>query len=150
VKFHNYELKHLYEFLLSLELMGKQNRMRTRFCKLIQQRIEEVHEERDKLILQFSEKDEEGNPKTERVNNDQVKYVLNDVPAFTNELDLLLSEEFVLDETEANKDLLLTVANLVLNLDISFSGQEAMKYDRYCEVFEQLAYSNENNSFNSI
>lgn len=140
MKLFNFELNGLFDFLMSLELVGKQNRMRTRLCKLIAERLNEIVDERDKLILQFAETDEEGKPLILPVDGNQNKYVMKDMEAFTREYDLLQREEFILEETEERKDMLLTVASIVLNLDMPFKGQEALQYERYCEIFEQLSY----------
>jgi hypothetical protein len=140
MKFYNFELKHLFDFLISLELVGKQNRMRTRFCKLIGEQINDIFEQRDRLILEFSKKDDNGKPLVENLDESQVKYHLNDIDSFNKELNVLMYEEFVIEESEANRDMLLTVGDMLTNLAIPLSGQEAFKYDRYCEAFEQLSY----------
>ncbi|ATF13693.1 DUF1617 domain-containing protein [Brevibacillus brevis X23] len=142
MKFYNFELKHLFDFLISLELVGKQNRMRTRFCKLIGEQINEFMEQKDRLIFEFSKKDENGKPLFENLNETQVKYHLTDADSFNNELNLLMCEEFVIEESEAYRDMLLTVGDILTNLTIPLSGQEAFQYDRYCEAFERLNYAN--------
>lgn len=141
MKFYNYELKHLFEFLLSLELIGKQNRMRTRFCKLLGEQINEMMEQKDRLILEFSKKDNDGKPLFEALPDNKVKYHLTDTASFNHELDILMREEFVIEENEANKDMLETVAEALLNLAIPLKGQEAIRYERYCEAFENLKYA---------
>ncbi|WP_064198978.1 hypothetical protein [Brevibacillus brevis] len=142
MKFYNFELKHLFDFLISLELVGKQNRMRTRFCKLIGEQINDIIEQRERLILEFSKKDDNGKPLVETIDESQVKYHLNDIDSFNNELNLLMFEEFVIEESETNRDMLLTVGDILTNLAIPLSGQEAFQYDRYCEAFERLNYTN--------
>lgn len=140
MKFYNFELKHLFDFLLSLELLGKQNRMRTRFCKLLSEQINEIMEQKDRLIFDFSKKDDDGNPLYESLPGNKVKYHLTDTASFNYELDILMKEEFVIEENEINKDMLETVADVLLNLSIPLKGQEALMYERYCEAFENLKF----------
>ncbi|RNB52667.1 hypothetical protein EDM57_20995 [Brevibacillus gelatini] len=140
MKFYNYELKNFYDFLLSIELRGKQSRMRTKLCKLIGERLHEITDERDKLIAEFVERDENNNPLTKEAEGGKLKYILRDTEAFAKEYDLLMQEEFIIEENEVNKDMLMTVADVVLNLDIPLKGQEAILHERYCEVLESLNY----------
>lgn len=141
MKLLNIEVQGLYDFLLSLELSGKQNRMRTRFCKLLANQLQQIEEDKADLIDQFVAKDEDGKPIFEKLPDGKVKYHLRDTEGFAREFNILMREEFVIEETEEVKDMLLTVKDIVLNLDKSFSGQEALQYDRYCEVFENI-YNN--------
>jgi hypothetical protein len=141
MKIYNYEINRLYDFLLQEELVGKKSRMRTRFCKMLLERMQQISDEHQKLILEFAELDENGNPKTEPTSDGkQRKYVMRDFDAFSREYDILMREEFVIEETEERKDMLLTVADIVLNSNQTFSGQDAIFYDRFCEVFENLSY----------
>ena len=45
-------------------------------------------------------------------------------------------EEWVIELSEENKDMLLTLKDSILNLDIILKGKEAMQYDRWCEILE--------------
>ncbi|MGG1444800.1 hypothetical protein ABE354_22630 [Brevibacillus laterosporus] len=46
-----------------------------------------------------------------------------------------------MDETEERKEMLLTVSDVLLNIDTPFSKEDAHYYDRFCEVFENLSYT---------
>lgn len=141
MKIYNFELQPLYDFLLSLELAGKQNRMRTRFCKLLAEGLIEFEDDKQKLILEYADLDENGEPKVELVDNNKTKFLIKDMVSFKREIDVLLREEYVISETEERKDMLMTVADIVLNLDRVFSGNDAIMYDRFCELFESISYS---------
>ncbi|TPG68898.1 hypothetical protein EEL31_10395 [Brevibacillus laterosporus] len=141
VKLANYELATLYKMLYELELTGKQSRMRTRFCKLLENRINETQDERDKLIRQFAKYDENGQVVTQKDEKQKEYITIHDVNAFNKEMDILMREDFTLDETEERKDMLLTVSDIILNIETSFSKEDAISYDRYCEVFENLTYT---------
>lgn len=114
--------------------------MRTRFCKLLSEQINEIMEQKDRLIFDFSKKDDDGNPLYESLPGNKVKYHLTDTASFNYELDILMKEEFVIEENEINKDMLETVADVLLNLSIPLKGQEALMYERYCEAFENLKF----------
>ncbi|MGG1444799.1 hypothetical protein ABE354_22625 [Brevibacillus laterosporus] len=75
MKLANYELPTLYKILYELELTGKQSRMRTRFCKVLGLGINETEEEKDKLIRQYAEYDENGQIVTQK--NETVKTLLS-------------------------------------------------------------------------
>nr|WP_162306335.1 hypothetical protein [Brevibacillus laterosporus] len=141
MKLANYELATLYKMLYELELTGKQSRMRTRFCKLLENRINETQDERDKLIRQFAKYDENGQVVTQKDEKQKEYITIHDVNAFNKEMDILMREDFTLDETEERKDMLLTVSDIILNIETSFSKEDAISYDRYCEVFENLTYT---------
>lgn len=137
----NVEINGLIKFLMDIELSGKQSRMRTRFCKLIGERLKEIEEERFKLIDKYVKKDEEGNFLTKEKNGIQI-YDIENIESFNKEYEELMREELVIDETNERKEMLLTVRDILLNTEQTFKGQDAMNYDRYCEIFENLQYNN--------
>ncbi|MFB0831560.1 hypothetical protein ACEU2D_18395 [Brevibacillus laterosporus] len=141
MKLANYELPTLYKILYELELTGKQSRMRTRFCKVLGLGINETEEEKDKLIRQYAKYDENEQIVTQKNKDGKDLIILKDVATFNRELDILMREDFILDETEERKEMLLTVSDILLNIDTPFSKEDAHYYDRFCEVFENLSYT---------
>ncbi|MGG0793844.1 hypothetical protein ABE137_07535 [Brevibacillus laterosporus] len=141
MKLANYELPTLYKILYELELTGKQSRMRTRFCKVLGARINETEEEKDKLIRQYAKYDENEQIVTQKNEDGKDLIILKDVATFNRELDILMREDFILDETEERKEMLLTVSDILLNIDTPFSKEDAHFYDRFCEVFENLSFT---------
>jgi hypothetical protein len=139
MKMLNAEVNGFIKFLMSLELSGRDSRMRTRFCKLAQTRLDEINEERTELIKQYGVVDEDGNIKKEERDGVEL-FVMKDRDAFNREYEIMMLEEFVIDETEERKEMLVTVHNIVLNADVKLSGQDALIYDRYCEIVESIHY----------
>lgn len=135
IRMYNVEIEQFANFLLGLNLKGKESRMRTRFIKTLQERMALVKEEHLDLIKQYSEKDENGEPKIIEKDGQQV-YDVQDMEAFNKEYNELMLEELVVEETVANKDVLNAVRNAVLNCDQEFSGQDALVFDRFCEIVE--------------
>ncbi|TPG68709.1 hypothetical protein EEL31_09345 [Brevibacillus laterosporus] len=141
MKLANYELVFLYKILYSLELSGKKSRMRTRFCKLLEERVNEINDERDKLFRQYAKYDEQGQIVTEKNEQGLLEVVFSDPVSLDKELEILIREDFILDEVEERKETLLTVSDIILNIDMQFSKQDAAIYDRCCEAFENLSYT---------
>jgi hypothetical protein len=135
IRMHNVEVDSLGSFLLELNLKGKDSRMRTRFIRLLQERMELIRTEHQELVKQYAELDESGEPKTIERDGQSV-YDIKDIPAFNKEYNELMMELFVIEVSEANKDMIEVVRNAVLECDKEFSGQEALVFDRYCEIME--------------
>jgi len=139
MRIKNYEIRSFVDFLMKLELAGKKSRMRTRFVRLLLERQNLIDEEHRDLVLQYSNLDDEGEPKTiER--DGELMYDIKDIVSFNREYNILMNEEYIIEQTEDRKDMLLTVQDAVLNCDIVFKGTEALKYDRFCEIVEEINY----------
>lgn len=139
MRIKNFEIKPFIDFLMNLELIGKKSRMRTRFVKLLMERQMLINEEHQELLKQYSELDEEGNPKVVEKDG-ELLYDVKDKISFTREYNILLNEDFVIEETEDKKEMLLTVQDIVLNCEMMFKGAEALLYDRFCEILEEIKY----------
>ena len=133
MKLYNHEIEAFIHFLMTEELIGKQSRMRTRFCKLLGERAKEVEDERQDLIKQYS-------TKVETNEDGSIIYPLTDAQAFYKELSILLDEEFIIDETLERKDMLETVRDIVLDSKQTFSGQAAYLHSRFCDLVEEVKY----------
>lgn len=142
MKLKNREIAGFVNFLLMLDLAGKQSRMRTRLAKLLDERSRLVDEERLEILKELAEKDENGQPKQETDEAGNTIYVLSDEAKekFNAEYAELMDEDCVIEETEERRDMLLTVKEAVLNCDMKFKGQDALLYDRYCEIVEAIEY----------
>lgn len=138
---YNFEIENFGQFLIAMNIKGgKQSRMRTRFIKVLNERLSVIENERKELLEKHADKDEEGNPKYTIVNEElgQVEYIVSDKGLLGKEITELWNEEFVIDESEANRDLLTTVKNAVLEYEGELSGAEAAIYDRLCEIIENV------------
>ena len=133
VKIENRYLQQAISLLFDLPLRGKQSRHRTKFIKLLQNRLKEVEEERVQLAKEYAEKDENGNPIVE---NNRYKIAEKYKEEFFKEFEALMSEELVI-EGENFKETLEVVRDILLNCDEYFSGEQAFVYDYLCEQFEK-------------
>jgi hypothetical protein len=136
MKINNSYIEDFATFILSFRLKGKENRMRNRFVKILQQQLKLIQEEHKELLEEYCKKDAEGNFNT--INKDgRSFYDIDDVRGFQVEFDILMQEYFIIPNDEANTEMLTTVKEIILNCDKEFSGQEALKYETYCEMFEE-------------
>lgn len=139
----NYEISELYAFLFNLILKGKESRMRTRFLKLLEDQLNLVNQERQQLVADYAEKDE----------NEEILYTKEfidekeiEVPIFSTEAEkevqsqilTLLQEDFIIDETADKIEMLQVLQEILLNLDLEFTGKRATLYNRFCEIFEDI------------
>jgi hypothetical protein len=133
VEIENRYLGQAISLLFDLSLRGKQSRHRTKFVKLLNDRLKEVEEQRIQLAKEHAKKDENGEP----ITNDG-KFDIEDMDAFMKDLEELYDEKMVIEGGDA-QGMLKTVKDVLLNCDKEFSGQEAMIYDYLCDIFEEGA-----------
>ena len=140
MKMFNIEVEPFINFLMELELPAKQSRMRTRFCKLGIERLRLLEEEKMEIIKKHANIDENGEVKQVKDEQGRLVWDVKDKDGFNADYKELMMEEWVLDLNEEKKDMLLTLKDVVLNLDIILKGKEALQYDRWCEIVEQIKY----------
>lgn len=139
LKFKNYELEPLANLLYDLELKGKDSRMRTRFIKVIATHLNDiVQKERADLIQEYATKNEDGSIKVVEGREHDVYIDPLREAEFYNEIEVLMAEELYIEESEGNKNMLLSVAETVLNGEIVVKGELASLYDMWCEEFEKV------------
>lgn len=138
MKIRNYEIEHLQSFLMDFELTGKNTRLRTRFVRLLNEYVNRMSLEREDLIKTNCYLDEHGEPTFTLVGENQKKYDIKDLELFNKEYRELLNEEVVIEITEERKEMFELIKGLILDCDLTFKGEEAFKYDRYCEIVENV------------
>jgi hypothetical protein len=137
MKIQNSEIEEFATFILSLKLRGTENRMRNRLIKKLQNHLKLIQEEHKELLDEYCKKDEKDNFRT--ISKDgKTFYDIDDVKGFQIEFDLLMKEDLVIPNDQANQQMLVTVKDIILNCDKEFSGNEALKYENYCEMFEEI------------
>ena len=136
----NIEIEPFINFLMELELPAKQSRMRTRFCKLGIERLSLLEEEKMEIIKKHANIDENGEVKQVKDEQGRLIWDIKVKDGFNADYKELMIEEWVLELNEEKKDMLLTLKDVVLNLDIILKGKEALQYDRWCEIVEQIKY----------
>lgn len=139
MKLKNVEVEALIGFLMKMELKGRDSRMRTRFVKLLMERQNLIEQEHQDLIKQFSVIGEDGNPKTIEKDGKHF-YDVQDKVGFNREYYMLLQEEYIIEETEERKEMLLLLKDVILNCEMTFMGGEALEYDRWCDIVEEIKY----------
>lgn len=132
----NYEIAEFGEFLLELKLKGRQSRMRTRLVRLLQERLDLINEERNDLLMDYATKDEDGNIVKETDDDGEEYISLENGTEYNSEIQKLMLEEFILEETGEVKVIIDEVREIVLNTDMEFSGEEALAYDRWCDILD--------------
>lgn len=146
MKLTNQEVNVFGQFLINLKLKGKDSRMRTRLFKMLQERQELILSEHQQLKNEYAEKDEDGNViyhetrMPDGSSQKGFKIAETDIKKYNSEITMLMEEEFIIEETEERKDMLLSVRNAVLNFDEDLSGDEAILHDRWCEIVEEISY----------
>jgi hypothetical protein len=139
MRLRNVEVESLIKFLMELELKGRDSRLRTRFVKLLMERQTLIDEEHQQLVKQYSSKDKDGNPNIV-VKDGKQFYDVEDKVGFNREYYILLNEEYIIEETEERKEMLLLIKDIILNCEKTFMGGEALEYDRWCEIVEEIKY----------
>ncbi|MBG9757516.1 hypothetical protein [Lysinibacillus sphaericus] len=140
----NYEIGELQSFLFNLILKGKESRMRTRFIKLLEDQIELLKIERQQLINDYALKDENGQivTETKEIHNKEEEIVLFQCEEAEKEAQmqimLMMNEDFIIEETADKIEMLTTLQSIILNCDLEFTGNKAVLYDRFCEIFEEI------------
>lgn len=139
MKIKNLDIESFGKLLYSLKLKGKDSRMRTRMVNLIDNHLKIFNEERTLLIEENAQKNEDGSLKFEQDSETSVLLKPEKIDDFNREFILLLNEELIIEETESNKDMILSISNIMSNLDLEFSEEEAIQYDMLCEIFEKAS-----------
>jgi len=133
VKIENHKLAPVINLLFDLPLRGKQSRHRTKFIKLLNERLQEYQKDFRELLKDHCHLDENGEPKTK---NDGQHWDVKDIDTFVKDKKELDEEVFIIEGAN-NQEMLKTIKEVLDNCDRAFSGQEAMIYDYICEKFEE-------------
>lgn len=141
MRIKNIMLDKFANFLMDFELKGKESRMRTRFVKVLAEQIQTNKEEGEDLVKQYADLDESGEPKlTEKDGKSYYNISKEKQAEYNREYFIFMNEEFVIEENEANKEMLLLIKDIILNCEMTFKGVEAIEYDTWCELVEGLEY----------
>jgi hypothetical protein len=146
-----------HDWLAGQMLHGQVSRARTRFLQSIAPRVAEIDNVRLELLKKYAEKRivEQEDKKVELpvmtyVNKETgeeldttdanlgKRFKIADVDGFNKEYQDYLNEDYVIDVTPANKDIIYGVRDLLLNSHEEFSGRMALLYDEFCNAFESI------------
>jgi hypothetical protein len=135
IKIENQKLAPAINLLYSLSLKGQQSRHRTKFIKLLQDKLTDFLDGEKDMRKEECHLDEKGEPKTYQ-NNGQVLLDVKDMEHFQKARKELYEETRVIDGGD-NQVMLQTVKKVLEDCDKELSGQEADIYDYLCEAFEK-------------
>lgn len=139
--FLNHEIDGLFVFLRDKKITsGKQSRMRTRFCNILETRLFEMENSRSEIMKRCCEKDEHGELKIIENQGSQTYYKImqGSEDHLRQELSDLMNEQLIIEVTESAKEMIQVVKEVVLNSEFEdgLHGDFAKNYDRWCEIFE--------------
>lgn len=140
MRMKNAEVEAFANFLMTIELRGKESRLRTRFVRMLVEKVDQINEDHRELIRQFASFDENGEAIIVEIDGKKA-YDVPDREAFNHEYFLLLNEDFIIDESEERREMLMFIKELILNCDTTFKGREALEYDRWCDIVEEISYN---------
>lgn len=138
MKFQNYELEHIAKLFFDMRLKGKDSRMRSKLLRALDGHLKQLDVDRNSLIEENSQKNEDGSVKIDSNNENKVLLVIDKIDSFHIELDALMQEEAVIEENDSNKMMLLVCAELILNSEVEVSHETAIMYDNWCKKFEDV------------
>lgn len=135
IRIENQKLAPAINLLYSLSLKGQQSRHRTKFIKLLQEKLTDFLSDEQDMRKEECELDGKGNPKT-HIENGQELLNVKDLEHFKKVKDELYQEVRVIDGGD-NQVTLQTVKKVLEDCEKEFSGQEADTYDYLCDQFEK-------------
>jgi len=119
------------------------------FIKLLEDQIELLKVERQQLINDYALKDENGEivTETKEIHNKEEEIVLFQCEEAEKEAQmqimLMMNEDFIMEETADKIEMLTILQSIILNCDLEFTGNKAVLYDRFCEIFEEIELLND-------
>jgi hypothetical protein len=143
--FNSQNAKSLLSFLFEMQLHGAESRGRNRFIKLCSDREGEISAEYKKLLVVYSTKDKDGKTiyfdkegKETITDTGSVQLDKTKISEFNAELAKYLAEDFIIDITPANNEVIQIVKKLLLESTINTSEYQSVMYDNWCEAFETI------------
>lgn len=136
IRIENQKLAPAINLLYGLSLKGKQSRHRSKFVKLLQEKLKEFAEDEKQLRIEECNLDDKGEPKTYMKNGTEMLDV-KDLDHFKKVKDVLYKEEVVIAGAE-KETTLQTVHKVLDSLDKELSGRDAESYDYLLDQFEAI------------
>lgn len=134
-------------FLLDENKHGHKSRCRNRFVQIIKDRTKEVNAERNNLLKQYAEKnkkkevlylDENGKETTDLAKSKNFKITPENLKKVEDEFAEYLDEDYIIDVTPANRDIMENVKDILLNSLADVKGLQSVMYDEWCQAFENI------------
>lgn len=118
-------------FLSEISLKGKQSIHRTRFIKLLSEKLKQISEEELQLIKEFTGTDDNGNPNK----NEDGSFAIDDINEFKKQQNDYLSDFYVIEGGDAY-GMIKTMKGIIENYDKEVSGKEADTFEHLYTAFE--------------
>ncbi len=133
------DLEPIVNILDLLKLKGKPSRMRTRFKKILVEKLIQIQEEIMIIKKEYADLDEDGNI---NLMPDGKTVIYKDAESAKKEFEELMNEKIYIDDKE-HKDTIESVKYSILNdeLSVDLFGSDADLYDYICELFEDLEFN---------
>ena len=126
-------------------LHGKESRERTRFVNTFLPRVQQIEKDRNEIIASYQKKNDKGDvlflDKDGKETSDRKlaeSVALTDSLKATQDVDDLMNEEFVIDITPSNSEMVYTVRDILLNSREDYTGIMAQKYFEWTECFQNV------------
>ncbi|MFE5430285.1 hypothetical protein [Peribacillus simplex] len=121
-------------FLSDMNLKGKQSIHRTRFIKLLSEKLKQISEEEMELVKEFAGVDDDGKP----IRTKEGNFAIKDAEEFLKQQKEYFQEYYVIEGGDAH-GMLKTMKEIIENYNQEVSGKDA-------EVFEHLFTAFENSN----
>lgn len=139
MKMKNQDIDGFVNFIMSEELGSKLSRMRSRFVeRYAKQQLNLINEERMEIVSRYCAKDENEELKTITDEFGASRYDIADLESFNKDYLELMNEYFIVEASEEKKEMLECIKKIVLNTPKLFKGNEALEYDKWCDIVEEL------------
>jgi PHD/YefM family antitoxin component YafN of YafNO toxin-antitoxin module len=119
-----------------LSLKGKKSRHRTKMIKDLMEGVKEFEDQRQLIIKEHCNLNEEGEPVTITKEGGAEHYDVKNLKAFEKDQKELLEETYTLEGGNVT-GYLKTMKDVLLECELEWSGQEADIYDYLCDEFEK-------------
>lgn len=131
LEIENGKLTAIGDYLYGLKLVRKQSRMRRRFISLLDERNKIYLEDKKELQEEHANKDEKG----KAIIKDG-KYDIPDMIAFSNDLQELNIEKYIIEGGD-HREMLRTMKEILKKYDdVEYEGVDSEVYDYLCDQFD--------------
>ncbi|ULM98816.1 hypothetical protein L8956_09075 [Peribacillus frigoritolerans] len=118
-------------FLSDISLKGKQSIHRTRFIKLLSEKLKQISEEELELVKEFAGVDDDGNPKKNKEGN----FAIENANEFLKQQKEYFQEYYIIEGGDAH-GMLKTMKEVIGNYDLEISGKDADTFEHLYTAFE--------------
>lgn len=134
----------LMSWLVGQALPGKMSRARNKFIKMLQPEAKTILEELKNIKEKYAKKDKDDKPiliEEELAVGKVKRYDLTDEAKnkIEEEANEYLQEDYIIEVTPKNEDMIQSVKDIILNTKLEFQGITAVHYDEWCDQFEGIA-----------